>query len=204
MPHRAGLILGQIPHCTKFNASQMPGDCPGGGGDGRFWNWQVHYFKNSIILAVKPVYLAKFPFLVPLIPDSLSSSLYPLLLFSQRNTQIGFQFYPTLIHPLRKNTSVASSAYQAFPHEANEIRAARISFSHSGREKWGESKKVEGSRVHLFALAPFFARPELRSLCTGTLATQATLPPIGGPLHCHPSPNTSTDPSRVDHRNMGI
>ena len=31
MPHRAGLILGQIPHCTELNASQMPGDCPGGG-----------------------------------------------------------------------------------------------------------------------------------------------------------------------------
>ena len=31
MPHRKGLILGQIPHCTELNASQMPGDCPGGG-----------------------------------------------------------------------------------------------------------------------------------------------------------------------------
>ena len=41
MPHRAGLILGQIPHCTQLNASQMPGDCPGG--DGRFWNWLVHW-----------------------------------------------------------------------------------------------------------------------------------------------------------------
>ena len=30
MPHRAGLILGQIPHCTELNASQMPRDCPGG------------------------------------------------------------------------------------------------------------------------------------------------------------------------------
>ena len=32
MLHRAGLILGQIPHCTELNASQMPGDCPGRGG----------------------------------------------------------------------------------------------------------------------------------------------------------------------------
>ena len=32
MLHRAGLILGQIPHCTELNASQMPGDCLGGGG----------------------------------------------------------------------------------------------------------------------------------------------------------------------------
>ena len=31
MPHRAGLILGQITHCTELNASQLPGDCPGGG-----------------------------------------------------------------------------------------------------------------------------------------------------------------------------
>ena len=26
------LLLGQIPHCTELNASQMPGDFPGGGG----------------------------------------------------------------------------------------------------------------------------------------------------------------------------
>ena len=38
MPHRAGLVLGQIPHCTELNASQMPGDCPGGmGGFGIDW-----------------------------------------------------------------------------------------------------------------------------------------------------------------------
>ena len=37
MPHRAGLILGQIPHCTEFNASQMPGECSGGGGGGGGW-----------------------------------------------------------------------------------------------------------------------------------------------------------------------
>ena len=30
MPHRAGLILCQIPHCTELKVSQMPGDCPGG------------------------------------------------------------------------------------------------------------------------------------------------------------------------------
>ena len=30
-PTGAGLILGQIPHCTKLNASQMSGVCPGGG-----------------------------------------------------------------------------------------------------------------------------------------------------------------------------
>ena len=30
MPHRAGLIVAQIPHCTELNASQMPRDCPGG------------------------------------------------------------------------------------------------------------------------------------------------------------------------------
>ena len=32
MPHRAGLNLGQIPHCMELNASQLPGDCPGVGG----------------------------------------------------------------------------------------------------------------------------------------------------------------------------
>ena len=28
------LILGQIPHSTELNASQMPGDCLAGGGGG--------------------------------------------------------------------------------------------------------------------------------------------------------------------------
>ena len=31
-PTGAGLILGQIPHCTELNASQVPGDCRGAGG----------------------------------------------------------------------------------------------------------------------------------------------------------------------------
>ena len=41
MPHRAGLILGQIPHCTELNASQMPGDCPGGGMGGFGIDWYI-------------------------------------------------------------------------------------------------------------------------------------------------------------------
>ena len=32
MPHWAGLILGQIPHCIELNMSQMFGNCLGGGG----------------------------------------------------------------------------------------------------------------------------------------------------------------------------
>ena len=56
MPHRMGLILGQIPHCMEFNASQMPGDCRGGWGMGGFGiDWyirkQVIYFdQNNIIM----------------------------------------------------------------------------------------------------------------------------------------------------------
>ena len=49
MPHRAGLILGQIPHCTELNASQMPGYCPGG--NGRFWNWLVHSIPACLSIA---------------------------------------------------------------------------------------------------------------------------------------------------------
>ena len=41
MPHRAGLILGQIPHCTELNASQMPGVCPGGGMGGFGIDWYI-------------------------------------------------------------------------------------------------------------------------------------------------------------------
>jgi len=42
MPHRAGLILGQIPYCTELNASEIPGDWPGGGGVGGFGiDWYI-------------------------------------------------------------------------------------------------------------------------------------------------------------------
>ena len=37
-----GLILGQIPHCTEFNASQMPGDCPGGGMGSFGIDWYIN------------------------------------------------------------------------------------------------------------------------------------------------------------------
>ena len=47
MPHRAGLILGQIPHCTELNASQMPGDCPGGMGDFGI-DWYITEAKFAI------------------------------------------------------------------------------------------------------------------------------------------------------------
>ena len=43
MPHRAGLILGQIPHCEELNASQMPGDCPGGGTGGFGIDWYITF-----------------------------------------------------------------------------------------------------------------------------------------------------------------
>ena len=50
MPHRAGLILGQIPHCTELNASQMPGGCPGGmGGFGIDWYITTHTTDANII-----------------------------------------------------------------------------------------------------------------------------------------------------------
>ena len=47
MPYRAGLILGQIPHCTELNASQMPGDCPGGGMGGFGIDWYIIYVENQ-------------------------------------------------------------------------------------------------------------------------------------------------------------
>ena len=48
MLHRVGLILGQIPHCRELNASQMPGDCPGGmGGFGIDWYINRPCMENS-------------------------------------------------------------------------------------------------------------------------------------------------------------
>ena len=41
---QGGPHFGSNSPCTQLNASQMPGDCPGG--DGRFWNWLVHYFSS--------------------------------------------------------------------------------------------------------------------------------------------------------------
>ena len=59
MPHRAGLILGQIPHRTELNASQMPGDCPGGlAGFGIDW-----YIRSELYRRVESENLEKeWPF----------------------------------------------------------------------------------------------------------------------------------------------
>ena len=45
-----GLILGQIPHRTELNASQMPGDCQGGGGMGGFEiEWYITASNHKFI-----------------------------------------------------------------------------------------------------------------------------------------------------------
>jgi len=49
MPHRVGLVLGQIPHCTELNVGQMPGGCPGGMGGLRI-DW---YISRLIALSYK-------------------------------------------------------------------------------------------------------------------------------------------------------
>lgn len=61
-------------------------------------------FKNSIILAVKSGYITKFPFLVPLIPDSTPFQVvYTSWCFFLRDIylilQAGFQFHPVLTNP---------------------------------------------------------------------------------------------------------
>ena len=48
-PHQAGLILGQIPHGTELNTSQMPGDCPGGGGGG-MGGFGIDWYISSNLL----------------------------------------------------------------------------------------------------------------------------------------------------------
>ena len=55
MPHRAGLILGQIPHCTELNASQMPGDCPGGMG-----GFGIDWYNRLISLGKEPSAQVRF------------------------------------------------------------------------------------------------------------------------------------------------
>ena len=60
MPHRAGLILGQIPHCTELNASQMPGIARrgGGGGMGGFGiDWYIRH--RPFIMRIKLMLVQK-------------------------------------------------------------------------------------------------------------------------------------------------
>ena len=44
-------FLGQIPHCTELNASQMPGDCLGGGIGGFGIDWYITARVNMSSLA---------------------------------------------------------------------------------------------------------------------------------------------------------
>ena len=56
MPHRVGLILGQIPHCTELHVSQMPGDCPAGkGGFGIDWHIITFWIDFFITLCVNVI-----------------------------------------------------------------------------------------------------------------------------------------------------
>ena len=56
MPHRAGVILGLIPHCTERNASQMPGDCPGGMG-GYGIDWYINAITSCLYLIIALIQL---------------------------------------------------------------------------------------------------------------------------------------------------
>ena len=56
MPHRAGLILRQISHCTELNESQMPGDWPGAGMGGYGIDW---YKLIALLMNFKRISLAK-------------------------------------------------------------------------------------------------------------------------------------------------
>ena len=55
MPHWAGLILGQIPHCTELNASQMPGNYPGGGG--LMGGFGIDWYKICYFVLLMPLLL---------------------------------------------------------------------------------------------------------------------------------------------------
>ena len=65
MPHSAGLISGQISYCTELNASQMPGDFPGGGGwavlelTGTLYRLRVVGFCPEILCAQNSLKICK-------------------------------------------------------------------------------------------------------------------------------------------------
>ena len=95
MPHRAGLILGQIPHCTELNASQMPGDCPGGGG------WAVLELtgtKHDIVTTAKCAKCAKgYHFMQTYLAKCLNSEVFGGYTFN------GLKFRPNLLEFLLFN-----------------------------------------------------------------------------------------------------
>ena len=53
MPDWAGLILGQIPHCTEQNSSQMPGVCPRG-------RWAVLALTVTVFRILEPGFCVPF------------------------------------------------------------------------------------------------------------------------------------------------
>ena len=79
MPHRAGLILGQIPHCTELNTSQMPGNCPGGGG----WavleltgtllvtRYFVTLFSNTPCIYIQHLYISEVAYIATVLWDNI-------------------------------------------------------------------------------------------------------------------------------------
>ena len=52
MSHRAGLILGQIPHCTELNESQMPRGRGGGGIGGFGIDWYIKHYQQHTVVGV--------------------------------------------------------------------------------------------------------------------------------------------------------
>ena len=70
MPHRADLILGQIPHCTELNVSQMPGDCPWGMG-GFGIDWYITHRQTSQLAGA----LMQFIIAVKIIKNTFCKSL---------------------------------------------------------------------------------------------------------------------------------
>ena len=81
MPHRAGLILGQIPHCTELNTSQMSGDYPGGmGGFGIDWYIRQERLYSRLTCAQKRQKCKFVSRFLSMIADSRSSKLLSLWL----------------------------------------------------------------------------------------------------------------------------
>ena len=80
MPHRAGLILGQIPHCAELNANQMPGDCPGGGGG--VGGFGIDWYINCSAVA----FIISFSLQVFKIVNNIDTNIYYLILTESKGS----------------------------------------------------------------------------------------------------------------------
>ena len=115
--------MGQIPHCTELNASQMLGDCPGGGGGGGFGIvWYITekliniVYRNAEIKKYKQKYLIVYSSLTKL-ANELSS-------WSLSCVDISWRWPPVKVKNAKHRLKTCN---ETMLHEKSRVFVSRIS-----------------------------------------------------------------------------